>query len=178
MSEAAARSQVALFETIFRTYYDALVALAVWYVGSVESAEEIVDDVFLSLWAQRERWVVHDSVRAYLFGATRNRALNAVRDRRTRARLLRDAGAEVVGRVGSETDAAVRARDLGSAIERALAELPPRARTVLTLHRQAGLSFAEIADLLGISSRTVETHLARAIRTLRRSLGSFLSVLL
>jgi RNA polymerase sigma-70 factor (ECF subfamily) len=177
MSEVAPRSDVVLFETIFRTYYDALVALAIWYVGSTESAEEIVDDVFLALWEQRERWVVRDSVRAYLFGATRNRALNAVRDRRTRGRLLRQARSEVVARPLPEADAVIRTRDLDSAIDRALAELPPRALTVLTLHRQAGLSFAEIADLLGISSRTVETHLARAVRALRRRLGSFLSVM-
>lgn len=172
MSQAPARSQVIAFEAMFRAYYDSLVALAEWYVGSTETAEDIVDDVFLALWTQRDRVIVQESVRAYLFGATRNRALNAVRDRKTRARLLQQAKSDVIPLAVPETDAAVRALDLRSAIERAIAQLPPRARTILTLHRQAGLSLAEIADLLGISARTVETHLARALKTLRRQLNT------
>jgi RNA polymerase sigma-70 factor, ECF subfamily len=170
MSQPATRSTVVAFEALFRTYYDSLVALAEWYVGSTEAAEDIVDDVFLALWTQRDRVVVRESVRAYLFGATRNRALNAVRDRKTRARLLRQAEPNVLSLAVPETDASVWSLDLRSSIERAIAQLPPRARTILTLHRQAGLSFAEIADLLGISPRTVETHLARALKTLRRHL--------
>jgi RNA polymerase sigma-70 factor (ECF subfamily) len=149
MSQPATRSTVVAFEALFRTYYDSLVALAEWYVGSTEAAEDIVDDVFLALWTQRDRVVVRESVRA---------------------RLLRQAEPNVLSLAVPETDASVWSLDLRSSIERAIAQLPPRARTILTLHRQAGLSFAEIADLLGISPRTVETHLARALKTLRRHL--------
>lgn len=176
MSGAAPRPDAFDFEMLFRTYYDALVAVAAWYVGT-EIAEEIVDDVFLALWTQRERRVEHESVRGYLFTATRNRALNAARDGRNRDRLLKGK-AEVLPLVRFEADSVVRERDLAVAIERAVAALPPRARTILTLHRQAGLSFAEIAELLRLSPRTVEGHLASALRHLRRRLASFLSVLM
>lgn len=172
MSHPATRSTVVAFETMFRMYYDSLVAVAEWYVGSTETAEDIVDDVFLALWTQRDRLTVQESVRAYLFGAARNRALNAVRDRKTRARLLQQAKPDVLPLPVPDTDASVRSLDLRSAIERAIAQLPPRARTILTLHRQAGLSFAEIGDLLGISPRTVETHLGRAVKILRRHLNT------
>jgi len=178
MAQVAPQSDVVAFETMFRTYYDALVAFAVWYVGSAEAAEEIVDDVFLSLWTQRERWVVHESVRAYLFGATRNRARNAARDRRARARVLRDMLPQLVGRRTPDADSPVRTRDLGMAIDRAIEDLPSRSRTVLTLHRRAGLSFAEIAELLEISPRTVETHLSRALRSLRKRLAPFLTLVM
>jgi RNA polymerase sigma-70 factor, ECF subfamily len=177
MSQAAPRPDAFDFETTFRTYYDALVALAAWYVGSTETAEEIVDDVFLALWTQRERWSAHESVRGYLFTATRNRALNAARDRRNRTRLLQGK-TEVLPLARVEADSVVRERELALAIERAVAALPPRARTILTLHRQAGLSFAEIAELLRLSPRTVEGHLASALKHLRRRLASFLSVLI
>lgn len=176
MSRTAPRLNAIDFEATFRAYYDALVALAAWYVGSTETAEEIVDDVFLALWTQREQWTVSTSVRGYLFTATRNRALNAVRDRRVRARLL-ERRSDVLPLALPDADALVRTQDLASAIDRAVVALPPRARTILTLHRQAGLSFGEIAELLDVSPRTVETHLARALRHLRRRLVSFLSVL-
>jgi RNA polymerase sigma-70 factor, ECF subfamily len=177
MSQAAPRPDALDFETIFRTYYDALVALAEWYVGSTETAEEIVDDVFVALWTQREQRVAPNAVRGYLFTATRNRALNAARDRRNRARLLKSTP-DVLPLAPREADAAVRERDLAVATQRAVAALPPRARTILTLHRQAGLSFTEIAELLKLSPRTVEGHLATALRHLRRRLASFLSVLM
>ncbi len=175
------RGDAAAFEAIFHAHYDLLMDVAEALVQSPEGAEEIVADVFLSIWAQHERWVVRDSVRAYLLGATRNRCLNHLRERRTRDRVhdrcLREGWVPGVGQT-PDTDAAVRAGDLSAAIEQAVAALPDRPREVLTLHRGHRLSFAEIGRALGISPRTVEVHLARALKLLRRRLAPFLSVIL
>lgn len=182
VAERVRRGDAAAFETIFHAHYDLLVDVAEGLVQSPEAAEEIVDDVFLAIWAQHERWIVRDSVRGYLLGATRNRCLNHLRERRTRDRVhdqcVREGWTPGVGETPAGTDAGVQAGDLSAAIERAVAALPGRQRDVLTLHRGHRLSFAEIGRALGISPRTVEVHLARALKILRRQLSPFLSVIL
>ncbi len=170
------------FEIIFHAHYDALRAVAQAYLRSLADAEEIVDEVFLNVWARRAQWSVRHGIRIYLIGATRNRCLNAVKRGRLEHQIVAEAEREgaalgVAAHVAA-TDEVVRMRDLRLAIERTLAALPERPRTVLVLHRQQGLSFAEIGVALGISPRTVEVHLARAVRAFRVALAGFLSVMM
>src|ERR1700691_4531022 len=68
------------YRAMFEAYYDPLCAFAGAYVDSPPTAEELVQDVFAWVWAERTRWTVRDSLKNYLFGAVRNRALNARRD--------------------------------------------------------------------------------------------------
>lgn len=168
----------AAFEAMFHAYYDALCSVVQGIVRADAVAEEIVDDVFLGLWAQRERWAVRDSVRTYLFGAARNGALNWVKHHRIveRAHAAWDRTGAVpgAGAPSEWADSQVRRRDLGVAVAAAVAALPERARTVLVLHRQHGLSMPEVGRVMGISPRTAEVHLTRALRTLRRELSGFL----
>jgi RNA polymerase sigma-70 factor (ECF subfamily) len=180
--ERVRRGDATAFASIFHAHYDLLVDVAEGLVRSADDAEEIVADVFLAIWAQRDRWIVRDSVRAYLLGATRNRCLNHARQRRTRDRVhdrcVREGLVPGAGQNPAEADAGVRAGDLSAAIVQAVAGLPDRPREVITLYRSHRLSFAEIARLLGISPRTVEVHLARALKLLRHRLSPFLSVIL
>src|SRR5690349_9908460 len=64
------------FETVFRTYYSGLRGFIARYVRSYETAEELVQELFLRLWTQRERWVIEESLQTYLYRAARNHALN------------------------------------------------------------------------------------------------------
>jgi RNA polymerase sigma-70 factor (ECF subfamily) len=162
-----------VFEQLMRQYYAGLSDFALGYVGTRVGAEEVVQDVFSTLWERRAAWRVRGTLRAYLFGAVRNRALNALRQERADERRSARAAAEPVAPgLGYPCDpddvARTEARALG--LELAIADLPRAQRAAVELRWQHGLSYAEIAAALGVSAKTVENHLARALAALRRAL--------
>jgi RNA polymerase sigma-70 factor (ECF subfamily) len=167
------------FEAIFARYVDQLCAFAFAYTQSRESAEEIVQELFLWLWAHRSAIEPPRSVGAYLHTAVRHRALNYVRDRATELR-IQEAEAEqgsdsVVPAPFDSPDARAEARDLSDALSRAVVAMPLRCREAFTLARTRYLSYAEIAGVLGVSPKTVEIHMSRALAFLRERLAPWLS---
>ena len=159
------RGDEAAFEALFRALAPGLCALATRYVGAPAVAEELVQELFLDLWTRRESLVVHESLTAYLHAATRHRALNHLaRERRQHrftegAARLRD-GADPAAPGESALLDALELQD-------AIAALPARCRLVFTLSRQQDLTYVEIATALGLSVKTVETQMGRALRALR-----------
>jgi RNA polymerase sigma-70 factor (ECF subfamily) len=159
------------FEILFRTHYEQLVGLAERMLRGGGTAEEIVQDVMLELWRRRESLVVTESIRAYLFRSTRNRVLNQLRHQR----VVRQSGAG-----DSARSARARALDtvieheIDAAVREAIAALPERCREVFELSRGHGLKYSEIASALGISVKTVEAQMGKALRVLRERLTPWL----
>jgi len=126
----------------------------------------------LELWRRRESLEGESSPQAYLFQSTRNRALNHLRHERVEKRGQPFA----TGR--SEIDAPAPAllveEEIQVALRDAVAALPGRCREVFQLSRSQGLKYLEIADLLGISVKTVEAQMGRALRLLREELAPWL----
>ncbi len=164
----------AAFEAMFRSTYDALYASVYRIVQSAAVAEELVQDLFVAIWADRARWDPGDTVdrvRAYLFVAARRRALNAVRREAVEQRWVEHAG-RAPGELAAESaDVVVERSERVRAVRAAVARLPERGRAVLLLQWRRGLTYPEIAECLGISVKTVEVHVSRALKVLRRSLA-------
>ncbi len=139
-------------ESIFLAFSGALRAFAFRYVGSRDEAADLVQDVFLTLWRNRASWQVQSSLKAYLFRATRNAALDRLRHERVHRvwqdEAERDQAAAPANPPSSATDTAVLSAELRDAIERAGAALPERRRMAMLLRWRDGLSYAEI---MGIS---------------------------
>ena len=134
--------------------------------------EEIAQDVLLELWRRRDSLVIEESAKAYLVRATRNRALNHLRHERVRKSAEPHLLASATPMPQANSLAAER--ELDSAIVNALNELPPRCREVFELSRVHGLKYSEIASTLGISIKTVETQMGRALKTMRERLGGWM----
>jgi len=150
------------FESLYRTYWQRLYTFAFRYVGSKEEAEDVAQEVFYRIWRGRERWVPAGAVRGYLYLSVRN----AARDRLARAAVAQRWRLRQVGTT-TETQPDVAAAELTASVEHALADLPPKRSAVCKLRLIDGLSYAQIADRLGISEKTVETQLARGLKFLR-----------
>jgi len=177
-AERVRRGDSTAFEALFLAYYERLVRFTYGYVKTRSGAEEVVQDVFLNIWAQRERWEVQGAVRTYLYAATRNCALNRIRRSELEQRWADGAGDEkdvtaIVPRVPQANEQTELA-ELDAAIQRAIEQLPPRCRETFVLSRQHHLSYEQIADVMDISVKTVQEQIARALRALRASLAGWL----
>jgi RNA polymerase sigma-70 factor (ECF subfamily) len=167
----------AAFEAVFRAYAMRLCTYAYRYVRSRETAVELVQDVFFRIWQTRERWTIDESLPAYLFRATRNRALDAIKHRKVERRWEARAAREYElgdARFAAAIDEALERGDLTAALERAVRVLPERRRLVFVLRWREGMSYDEIATLMGISTKTVENQMTRALQMLRSELAPHL----
>jgi RNA polymerase sigma-70 factor (ECF subfamily) len=170
--ERLRRGDTTAFDSIFRSWYGPLVGTAERMLRDRAVAEELVQDVMLELWRRRESLSPDGSAQAYLFQATRNRVLNHLRHLKIEQRSEPD----VRGETGStpHADAALAHEELDVAVQRAVQALPDRCREVFELSRVHGLKYAEIARTLGISVKTVEAQMGKALRTLRERLAPWL----
>jgi RNA polymerase sigma-70 factor, ECF subfamily len=157
-------------ETLFRSHYASLCEFAVRYVREEALAEEIVQDLFADLWARRAEWRLRGPVRAYLFGAVRNRALNVRKRQATErdwAEEERVSEIRVLSRDPDRADERVERQELRARVQAAVESLPERCRLVMHLRWREQMSHAEIAEVMGISVKGVEGQLTRGLRALR-----------
>ena len=159
----------AAFERLFRTWYPRLADWAFRLLESRDAAEDAVQEVFVAIWQGRERLPEAQSIAAYLHRAVRNRALNQLRQQKTAGRWIAAQDSEPM--ISAEVESGLVDRELDAAYRAALAELAPRGREVFVLSRERGLTYAQIAETLGISVKTVETLMGRAIAALRARLA-------
>lgn len=157
------------FDALVRAHYARLAAFAYRYLGSRDAAEDAVQEVLLKVWERRLAGTLAEPL-AYLYQATRNECLMALRHRRRWQ--LTDVDAERLTAARSADDA--DSDDVRAAVDAAIAALPERTRLVFTMSREQDLTYVEIAHLLGLSVKTVENQMSRALRLLRKSLGRFL----
>lgn len=161
----------ATFNRLFHLHYEPLCRFAYGYVNALEVAEDLVQDIFLDLWRRRRSWYPDRSVKAYLYGAVRNQALKHLRRMRAR-RCMEDEQKRRALPVYETPVSVLNHQEVQRATQQAINELPERRRHIFILSRQHDLTYVEIATLLDISVKTVETQVGRALKFLRNRLGS------
>lgn len=161
------------FRALFNAYYGELREYAARQVGSVEVAEEVVQEVFFMLWTRRATLGAVRSARGYLYGAVHHRIQNERRRdrsiRRWTAAFAREAHGAGTGTRPAQADAAMYASELSAVVQRAIDALPERCRLVYTFRIGHGLTHAEIAEALGIKVKTVEAQITKAMTALQRA---------
>jgi RNA polymerase sigma-70 factor (ECF subfamily) len=165
------------FEQLFRAYVDPLYAFAAEHVEDQSAAEDIVQDVFCDLWERRADWEPDGTVKAYLYRAVRNTALDRLDRRQVREDWKEEEKEEGRPRFGTGPADALRQDELRRALEDAVEDLPSQQKLVYRLAHRHGLSYREIASALGIARKTVENHMGRALRSLRSQLAEHASFL-
>lgn len=153
-------------ELLFRRHYIELCSHAVRFLGSKAVAEDLVADIFCNFYEKQIFSTIETSYRAYLFKTVRNRAYNYVRQNFNRDTTLDDASLEA-SHEEQQPDAITQYDELYVTVERAIDSLPFQRRRVYLMNRFDGKKYAEIAQELGISVRTVEVHIRLATITLR-----------
>ncbi|MBO9151250.1 RNA polymerase sigma factor [Chitinophaga sp. GCM10012297] len=167
----AASGDATAFAALFRLYKDKLYGFLLKATGAPEMAEDIIQDIFLRLWKNREKLPEITHFEGYIYQAARNQVINSLK-RMARETLILD---ELVKtREAGRTDAEDRlnVHEMNKNLHSALEKLTPRQKLVYTLSRDKGLKHEEIARFLDISPSTVNNHLIEALRLIRQQLAA------
>lgn len=174
MSRPPALQNASAFEALFRELHAPLVAFGMRYLDDRARVEEQIQELFLALWTDRDQLTLSGSARSYCFAALRNRLLNVRRRDLVEQDWAHDEAHDAVRALHSpptRPDDALEATDLADRVTAAFARLPERCRLAMHLRWREGLSYAEIAEVLGIGTKGVENQLARGLKALRSMVG-------
>jgi len=160
-------------EEVFRAHYAGMVAFVRRFVFAPDIAEELVQDVFFKLWSKRESLSEIDALRTYLFRAARNTALNHLRRKKLESAWEEQEAARGEPSTSGGTDDEASTSEVEVAVNEAIGRLPTRCREIFLMSREGGMTYGEIARTLGISIKTVETQMGRALKSLRLSLARY-----
>ncbi len=152
------------FEQLFFEYYDYLYGFAYSYLKNKEEAEELVSDVFLTIWRKRESLPDIHNLKVYLYVSVRNQAINYIKKHKKASFFsIYDLPFDTMDQDESP-EAQVLTKELITEIDEAMEELPPRCKEVFQLVRMDGLRYKEVAEMLKISVKTVENQVGIAVQ--------------
>jgi len=158
------------FRKLFDRHYRTLLGTAINILKEVDTGKDVVQEVFFQVWKKRTTLDVHSNLAAYLKRAVINRCLNVIKQRKSTVNeewLL-----ESPATLASALDNLAH-QDLKTAMEKALEILPERCRLIFVMKRLEGMSQKEIAKELGISTKTVENQITKALKVLKDALIHF-----
>lgn len=160
-------SDINAFEQLYRFLYSRLIRFSVYYVGDKQAAEDLVTEIFVKCWENRTSGTSILNPESYLFIAVKNQSLKY---------LKKNSSVTFIDLVDVDEDVSVTAqtpqyilerKELHKQLNLAIESLAPQAREVFRLIKEGGMKYKEVAEMLNISPRTVQTQLFRAIAKLR-----------
>jgi len=160
------------FDAIYRKYAKRLYGFAFGMLKSYEEAENLVQEVFICLWTNRQKIEKGSSLKYYLFTIAYHASISFIRSKardnqfKERLKVLQDKFQEPV-------DREIEFKELDTRLARIINELPEKQKEVFLLHRRDGLTYCEISEKLNISINTVETHMTRALKSIKQKLGDY-----
>ncbi|MDP3469045.1 MAG: RNA polymerase sigma-70 factor [Daejeonella sp.] len=158
------------FAEIYNRYWKNIFTVASNKIGQLEEAEEIVQDIFISLWNRREEIVITSSLNAYLSVSAKYRVIKILA-KRNQYNKYAVHSQNVIPLMANSTDDWYEFVELRSRLEILVANLPEKCRLVYKASREDGYSQKQIAEEFGISEKTVEAHISKALKSLRTGLG-------
>lgn len=154
------------FKTIFDIMERRLYGFVFTYTKSEYIAEEIVQEVFIRIWERRADIGLKGSFSALLYTMAKNLTLNYIRNASQRA-VIRDELWNNMSELREETESEVIFAEYRDILDNIIDHLPQKKRSIYIMSREEGRSNAEIADIMGISQKTVKNHLWKIIETIR-----------
>jgi len=171
------------FDSLFEKNYSKLLFYAMQFLNEAE-AKDVVQDVFMELWKRKETVVMGDRIHAYLYRLTYTKAINVLNHKKIESnysKAVNDLYNHKIKFYESESNneifRAIENRELEGEIEAAINKLPDKCREVFKLSYLYDLKNKEISDTMNISLRTVEAHIYKALKILRRELKHIFSFL-
>ncbi|RYZ53371.1 MAG: RNA polymerase sigma-70 factor [Sphingobacteriales bacterium] len=162
-----------LFKQLFLDYYDRLRYYAFTIIKDENNAEEIIQNVFCRLWEKRDEIRIKQATQAYLYRSVFNESMNLMKKEKLRTAYQAATSKQEDGIDAQNPDLKKMSAIAGEVVN----SLPEQCRTIFQLSRMEDLKYREIAERLGISVKTVETQMSKALKILREKLADYLPLL-
>jgi RNA polymerase sigma-70 factor (ECF subfamily) len=160
------------FEKLFRKLYSPLCHYAFRFLKDMDSAEDVVQDLFYNYWKNKEKLEIKTSLKSYLYQAVKNKSLKIIDHHLVKERYSKEMLSN--GNI-SETHSTnnIEADELNQIIESTIDKLPKKCKEIFILSRFEGLKYQEIAKKLSISVKTVEANMGKALKIFRTNLKQY-----
>lgn len=160
---------------LYETYWEQLFISAYNLLKNKEACEDILQELFISLWNKRERLQINISIKSYLYASVTYKVYDYLRknSKVIQLELLEDFDNRIHF---SDPESKMIHKELVNHINEVIQTLPEKCRKVFIMSREEQLSHKEIAEKLKISSKTVEAHITKALKAIKLSLGSFATI--
>ena len=168
----------ATYERVYKQYFQSLYAYAYSIIEDDMQAEEIVQQLFLKIWEKKENIHIETSLQAYLYKSVYFQSLNYIKHLKVRNEHQKHTVFQMKQSPAEQAGQQLDLKLLESRFRKALSDLPEQCRTVFQLSRFEELKYREIAEQLGISIKTVETQMGKALKLLRHELADYLVTIL
>ncbi len=165
------------FEHLFRGYFSPLCLFGMKYLKDMDTAKEIVHDVFVNVWSKRNELDLNKSLKSYLFTSVYNRSLNYIRNQK-KFNGVEELRSEHHEQSSIDASAELEGKELKDQIQKAIDSLPERTKKIFVMNRFEGFKYKEIAEELDISQKTVEAQMSSALKILREKLKIYLEFLI
>ncbi len=163
----------AAFEKVFKQYYGPLTGYAFNILKNEEQAQEVVQETFVKFWEKRTEISIEQSLKAYLFRAVFNRCMNVKKHEDVKLKYQNAADTNE-----AHSDGAMLSWELQEQLNKALQHLPEKCRVIFEKAKLEGKKYGEIAEELGISIKTVENQMGKALQIMRVHLKDYLVIML
>ncbi len=151
------------YRSIFDQYYESIRSFAYYKTGDVDLADDIVQEVFLKLWTNRQG-VKDDTIKSLLYTIASNTIKNHFKHQKVVYSFQQQ---DQSNETSDEADSNLRQEELNRKLQDALAEIPEKSREVFLMNRIEGLTYSDIADRLGLSVKAIEKRMSEALSILR-----------
>lgn len=169
------------FKNIFKRYYPVARRFALMFVKREEDAEDIAQEVFAALWPKADIWQDNPQIDRYICRMTRNICLNHIKRKYADPVAMSQPVDETLAKeiIGDTLTPAeeIYIEELRLLIHMAIESMPPRRRQIFAMSRFEGMNNKDIADMLGLSVRTVESHIFSALNDLRMQIKAIVAIL-
>jgi RNA polymerase sigma-70 factor (family 1) len=166
------------FESLYHHFSRHLFQYVYNRVRQKEQAEEIVQEIFVSLWNKRKNLQITTSLESYLFGAAKYKILSFIRSEEVRKKYAAEFTLFASAQYDNSVEELTDLNDLQFTLNEKISELPEKCQTAFRMSRMEHEPIPQIAEKMNISTRTVENYISQALKHLRTSLGELLTVII
>lgn len=164
-----------MFEEVFKSHYKRLHAYACTILKDEDNAEEVVQNMFVKLWEKKEKIHELQSLNAYMYRAVYNDCINHLRHEKVKAS-YRNYAVHTNSEMDNGTQSG-KVHELEERLRQALSELPEQCRTIFQMSRFEELKYREIAEKMGLSVKTIENQMGKALKLMRVKMADILPAL-
>ena len=164
------------FDQIYELYSHKLFSFVFKILKNEAEADDIVQEVFVKIWESREKLGDYKLLNSYIFTIAYNNSIDLIRKRINNNKYLEHLKNSSIIHTTPSSISELEFNELNIQVEKLITSLPERQKQVYVLHKENGLTYSEIAEQLGISKNTVENHMVKALKYLRKNIDNSMLV--